>query len=361
MKNGYVGLSKNVSNILYGFAILQMVWGHLFLFEEKVPGWISLATIHGISIERIISVSFSCVSIFAFITGYGMCKKMESQNNFSGGEYSYKEIIINNVKYSIKKYISLMKQVWLVFIIFIPIGIIFFDKKWEFRELILNFWGISSSINKEWWYIRFYICLLLMFPLLDIIYTISKIIIKNEKMIIISIIFLIAVGILYKNTRSLFCFGSYIVFISGYLCARFKIFDDLKVNKITLAISVIAIIVLLISKCVMLFYLGLDQKYDKFMDAYTIPVLICAIVVLYTQTKNSMFWIVISFFGRHSSYIWLTHTFFCYYYLQRIIIMPKYSVLVFSFTLFLATISALALEWLQKKMTKVICEFSRRK
>lgn len=260
-----------------------------------------------------------------------------------------------------EKYISLMKQVWLVFIIFIPIGIIFFNKKWRFRELILNFFGISSSINKEWWYIRFYICLLLMFPLLDIIYIISKTIIKNEKMIIIYIIFLIIVGIFYKNTRSFFCFGSYIVFISGYLCARFKIFDDLKVNKITLAISVIAIIVLLISKCVMLFYLGLEQKYDKFMDAYTIPVLICAIVVLYTHTKNNVFWIMISFLGRHSSYIWLTHTFFCYYYFQRIIIMPRYSVLVFSFTLFLATISALALEWLQKKITKGICEFSRRK
>lgn len=38
---------------------------------------------------------------------------------------------------------------------------------------------------------------------------------------------------------------------------------------------------------------------------------------------------MLSLFGKYSVYIWLVHTFFAYYYFQNIILIPRYSLLIY--------------------------------
>ena len=55
---------------------------------------------------------------------------------------------------------------------------------------------------------------------------------------------------------------------------------------------------------------------------------------------------LLKFIGKYSTYIWLTHTFFGYYYFQKLTFFPEYSWLIFLWCLVLSIVTGMVLEGL---------------
>lgn len=250
-----------------------------------------------------------------------------------------------------------MKYVWMVYILFVPIGIFIYKNTWTWKELILNFFGLSSSINHQWWYIRFYICLLIIFPFIDTIFALIEKIVTKRILFCACIMFMLA-GAFINKTYSMFCLGSYMVFVSGYMCAKFQLLDKIRLSRKKAIASILMIIAIFGFKYWVICIVPLGNTYAKFLDAYTTPLFVYAVTVLYTMSAENKLWSVFSFFGKHSTVIWLTHTFFCYYYWQDIIVLPKLSILVYLWTLLLSSIVAILVEyiinWLETLCKKYI-------
>jgi len=50
----------------------------------------------------------------------------------------------------------------------------------------------------------------------------------------------------------------------------------------------------------------------------------------------------------NTTYIWLVHTFFTYYYFQSFTYAPQYSTLIFIWCMILSTVTGIALDWVDR-------------
>ena len=106
-------ITREKSLYLKCFAILLMLIHHLFTFSDRLPegGYISLFSLQGLTVEQFLGgFGKVCVCIFLFLSGYGLYIS-----------YYQKEITVNSVVQRIFKFYL---QFWVVFIIFIPLGIL---------------------------------------------------------------------------------------------------------------------------------------------------------------------------------------------------------------------------------------------
>lgn len=70
-----VYFEKSDSTFLQGIAILLMVLLHLFAFPERAPEYVSVVNLidkQGQLLTTIATFGHICVSIFVFVSGYGM-------------------------------------------------------------------------------------------------------------------------------------------------------------------------------------------------------------------------------------------------------------------------------------------------
>ncbi|MGL5934398.1 MAG: acyltransferase family protein [Cetobacterium sp.] len=327
-------LSKDDVQLMKGVGILLMVSLHLFGF----PSWLKDGVVYKKIIENI-NLEYTlakfggiCVGLYVFLSGYGMEKK--SKNGIK-----FKECFI--------KVIDLYKIYWTILIPFTFIGVIWFDLKIDLKELALNLFGINPSYNVFVWFIRLYIQLLLLFPI------IKKILDWNYKKAItitLSIylftIFNAGFFYIFQNLKPFretffyellysFCFWQFI-FCNGYLFSKYNLFQkiyewiDMKKIPNVYLISLVTVVVvrILMSKLV-----GKIILFDIFMlDFVFVPILIvCCVGIL----KNSIFKILFLKLGKHSTNIWLMHSYFTLTYFQKFTYSIEYSLLVLIFTFIL--------------------------
>lgn len=157
-------LTRESTKQLKEFAFLLTFAHHLLAFSERVPFGLKLNQ-NFILNETIISLigKFGqiCVPIFMFLGGYGLYASCVSKEK--------DEIKIRNVL--VNKIINLYKSYWKVFLIFVPIGILFFSKQPQFSnadfgssfsdisgyKIISTFLGIECYFNYEWWFFKAYL------------------------------------------------------------------------------------------------------------------------------------------------------------------------------------------------------------
>lgn len=68
---------------------------------------------------------------------------------------------------------------------------------------------------------------------------------------------------------------------------------------------------------------------------------------------------ILAYFGEHSTYIWLTHTFFAYYYFQNLILLPRYSVLIYLWLVVISLLTSIILSGIYHILEKLKCQFMR--
>ena len=151
------------TTLIKGFAILMMLYHHLFAFENRIPAGAHIFapfTVQGQPIAYWIAmIGGLCVQIFMLLSGYGICKSI------SGSAVSLR-------KYLFSRLGKIYSTYWTVFMVFIPIC--FFcgalpvkpNILINFAIMISNFLGVAISYNGEWWFFTTYIMLLLSAPVI---------------------------------------------------------------------------------------------------------------------------------------------------------------------------------------------------
>ncbi|MDD5794747.1 MAG: acyltransferase [Clostridiales bacterium] len=321
------------SKFIKGIAIVLMVMHHLFAFPDRIKNvsYVALLKINNVDIEFIIAqYGKICVSVFLFLSGYGMY------------------YILKNNKRPINRLSKLLINYWTVFILFIPIGFLFFKVPFRVGELILNLLCIKSSYNGEWWFMSMYIVVVSVFIFL---YKISFHL-NNKKPLLYALIgvFTSAFIIVFWNNHKILkgiimviCYeGAY---IEGYLIAKYNLFNKLidkiaKLNKSRFLIRISLIIVVTLS-IIMVNLLYIYDLLILFVFMICTPIFIFNIINIKSKGIVYKAFIIL---GQHSTSIWLIHTFFCYYYFQKIIFLPKFSMLIFAVLMILSLIVSICID-----------------
>lgn len=205
----------------------------------------------------------------------------------------------------------------MVFVCFVPLGFVLNKYPFRLDTIIKSFLGQSYEYNAEWWYIGHYVRLMLLFPLVSLAGTWLG---SKHK-------FLIHFGMLFGLAILLFApeevpwLGFYLVFyyfLEGMYFAGSTWFElGLRIfckNWMRLLMGTGLILTVFVLRT---FGMG---------DYWLVPALVFGFVLL---MKNSIMvryvGSIFLFIGKYSTYIWLTHTFFAYYYFQNVTYAPRYS------------------------------------
>lgn len=79
----------------------------------------------------------------------------------------------------------------------------------------------------------------------------------------------------------------------------------------------------------------------------------CLLICMIANNLNNKLTICLEWFGRRTLFMWLTHSFFCYYYFQEFVFFPKYSLLIFLNLIILTLPCCLILEKLFDQVLKL--------
>ncbi len=158
--------TKDDTLALKGVAVELMLFHHLAAFPDRWPvGFPGFSSLLPGFVEKGYLADFAmngllCVPLFFFLGGYGLyCRR-------AAGRASLAEDIWR-----------LYRRFWRVFFLFIPIGFLFFARSGEginplctrftlsdgrslLRTLLVNLTGYDTSLNGEWWFLGSYLCAL---------------------------------------------------------------------------------------------------------------------------------------------------------------------------------------------------------
>lgn len=341
-----LNFTKQHTQIAKGVAILLMLAHHLFAFPTRIyveQGYISMLSIRGYNIEYLIGVVGKfCIAMYLFLSGYGIYMIIQKKGTFT-------------LKDSFKRVKNMYINYWIVFMIFIPIGFIFFNKNFNIREFILNLLGVSSLYNGEWWFFRLYIELILVVPLLKIVVSdnLFKSLINITGLMMLGIVFriipnikYITSSIIYGDITNLLYYQS--SFCMGYICAKFDIYSEVIKQFIKYKIDNKFVYILLAISVVVIRYI---IRNNEIIDFILAPIFIFAMVnILYNSVVHKLFITL----GKHSTNMWLTHSFFCYEYLQWLVFKPRISILILIFLVILSICSSILVNYIIKSYNIIV-------
>lgn len=351
------GISKEQSKMLQGLAILMMLYHHLFSTPEAlgIP-YYSVLNFGGINIELHMAWFFKiCVAIYAFVSGYGLCRRL-SDFHQKRPEISFVKCVGLEYRLILKQLLGLFLQYWLVFFIFVPIGFIFYGNTFTFSEFILNLLGFSSSYNGAWWYMLFYLKALISLPVIDILFTVFKD--KRSKIvkwIVYGILILVVMfGFIFERdlfyvSLEFFQPAFYLCFLMGFFLSRFHVYEfayKILPEKLLDVLGVLGFIAVIVCRVKMA-----KDASSAGLDFIFIPVFafgFCIILKLIPKI-NGFF----AFFGKYSTFIWLTHVFFYDHYAKKVVMFSKVSTFIYLTLLVLSTLSAILLNLLLSKLINI--------
>ncbi len=353
------GILKEQSKMLQGLAILMMLYHHLFSTPEAlgIP-YRSLLKFGDVNAELRMAWFFKiCVGIYAFVSGYGLCRSLQKKES---GSFFGK--LKNDYVLVIRKLFSFYTQYWLVFILFVPVGFWFFGKTFVLSEFLLNFIGISSTYNGAWWYVLQYLKMLLTLPLVDALFTVfADRKEKITKLVFYGVIFAVLVLLfalsLLEPVIEFFQPAFYLCFLMGYLIARFRLYElawrivVYITKKETLAETVLFILGILAFLLVIICRVKIAKDASSAgLDFIFVPVFGFGFLkILEHLPKVSK---AFAFFGSLSTFIWLTHVFYYDHYMKKAVMATGISAGIYFTLLAISTIGALLLDLLYKTAAK---------
>lgn len=331
-------LSKSEAAMLQAVAVMLMVWHHLFGFPDRIDVPYVLVLDRFFSIETYMAYfGRICIAVFAFVSGYGMRKKAvragQKQSIFS----SYKSVLMQMLKF--------FSRYWVVFFIFLPIGYLLKVYPFDLGGFIKGICGNGVGYNAEWWYVGTYVRMLLLFPVLSWLADLSQKYLPIMSHILMATA--VAAFFLLPASTPYYSFISVLLcFIEGMYFVDSHIFEALQ--------RLLSIRPLLRSAVgLMLFGLVFILRFFGLPDYLTVFLFVFAVVAMLKENIITRFVRpVLLYIGKYSTYIWLTHTFFGYYYFQKLTFFPRYSWLVFLWCMLLSIASGIVMEYLLTWISK---------
>lgn len=153
--------SKDHTNLVKGIATCFLLWHHLFLADNGIFSEITII---------LAQLGKVCVTLFLILSGYGLSE------SFKKNQYGAKDFYKRHL-------IKLYTTYWTIWVIFVPIGVIFWGRSFTYvygsniyLKLLINIGGLQhffgfEGYNATWWFMSLIIMLYLMFPFL---YRLSK-------------------------------------------------------------------------------------------------------------------------------------------------------------------------------------------
>jgi peptidoglycan/LPS O-acetylase OafA/YrhL len=246
-----------------------------------------------------------------------------------------------------KRFVKFYANYWVIFLIFVPIGIFVFERELGIpygggrglKMLFTDLLGINGfqSYNITWWFNRLIIYFYLIFPLL---YFFIK------KWTIPMLIF----GIIIWKLNIPIMFGEAHEWLLHFM---FGIAVALNINKISAFLNrfnrwaVLFATVLVFCGLAYVRNFGIIPQFSGTrVDAF-LAVTISLMVIL---TLRNIPYIrdIIKFLGKHSINIYLIHTFIYYYFFPDFIYSFKYPILIFAALLISSLAVSISIEFLKK-------------
>lgn len=326
-----IHFSRNDTKAIKGIAIVLMLMHHLWTFSERIPLEYTILT-------PVFSFTLNGKEVFTAFGEFG--KICVSMFMFLGGYALYKQCTVEKIGFSLEqKIIKIYSSYWRVFFIYIPMGFLFFSQQvqcteapyhnkyteFNLNKFILNFIGVSSSYNDEWWFLFPYIIVTILgYICIELIKEKKKKSFYTESLLVVCLtIFIVkilpTIGILeiFKNLKSDILFKNIFLwhpatcaFFMGIIMARHNWFEE-KINAISNRYSKIVQCVISTVGMLIVFYLR-TFNYGIYLDIFFAPLfsLFCLMIL-----KNcKVLYIMFVFLGKHSTNIWLIHSFYCYYF-----------------------------------------------
>ncbi|MFA9463687.1 MAG: acyltransferase family protein [Velocimicrobium sp.] len=336
--------SKKDTQIAKGVAILLMVYHHLFAYNRIPKTYIPLLPTVPLDLISVLSkFGTICISIFMLLTGIG---------------FFYVSQALPFKKWRIQHFLRFLFHYWLIFLLFIPVGFLIFHRSFHWNEFFLNFFLLSDSYNMEWWYIRVYLELLLFSPWI-IKYIRQSTILSLSTTLIMSLIgYFLHESCFYVNPfiKELSTFLLWqLFFYLGFQIACHQFFHHLFQFVCKLNLNHLWFSFIILSFCIVVRQEPLIAS--KLKDPILAPLFLFFSV---RMTKQLHLQKLIAYFGKHSLNIWLTHTFFCYYYLTNIVLLPHISILIFIWLLLLSLLSSHIINGIEEQLKKGLKKWKKK-
>lgn len=340
------GLTKFDSLALKGIAILMMLFHHLYStldrFENYTVDFSPFAQSSVVSVSLFFKI---CVSIFAFITGYGLLKSIAKTS------LNRKD----TTKWCLTRLIKTMSGFWLIYVLaFIvtmiidqrPIQVYFDGSRAKgILYVLLDFLGLANlfdtpTLNSTWWYMSAAIVFILIIP---IIHALSK------KVGYIPVILAIVALPRLLNTDypgGVDAYSFILPVVFGMMFAEYDIFEHISAklprNKIWAYVISFVVFGGLSIACYILFRVYPQHKGWEFNYGIAPVIVIC--FVRYCILRIPGIKQVLGFLGKHSMTIFLTHTFIRGIYLNDLVYSFGNFMLIYVVLLALSVILAVVID-----------------
>lgn len=323
-----IAFSSADTKAIKGFALILMLFHHLVALPDRVPvgfeGFTSLIPQLASSgyLQKFALAGTICLPMFFFLGGYGLYIRWKKPG------FSLTGSLLN-----------LLQRYWKVFFVFVPIALLFFRRSGEginplaamyslahpselLSQLIANFATLSYSLNPEWWFLNTYLCTMVV----GYLYCRATRKVQNfwSELFLVLVLSLLTSHI-FPGIGSIPAFASLQddLFFSRFLCLTYRAmpffvgivfakYDGLrKLKAMLLRLPCPALVSLA----------GIGAIYWSWM--YTLPysaaLFFCPVLIAMLSTLLDSLTPVkklFGFLGRHSTNIWLIHSFYCYYFLE---------------------------------------------
>lgn len=329
-------ISKEEAGMLQAVAVMLMVFHHLFGFPHRIHVPYVLVLDGFAHIETLLSYfGRICIAMFAFCSGYGLQKRTLTADT-SPSEY---------LRGTVNRLWSFYRRLWLVALVFIPLGyglqVYAFQGETFWKTLL----ALSCEYNEEWWYASDYVSFVILFPALSILMNVGA---KKCPWLVHACM---AVCLLAETFREALVPMQYVTpvlifFLEGMYFVTFGWFEKLErilrermrgLLGIALCAGVFVLRTLLVPDCLL------------------VPGMIMGVTLIVKNARIRK-WLgpALGFVGKYSTYIWLTHTFFAYYYFQEITFFPRYSPLIFLWCMGLSIGVGIVGEWIQSGLDALL-------
>ena len=349
---------------LKGIALLFLMFHHLF-GVEYLSGW--RAIIPGTEgADYVIGASGKiCLAIFLFCSGYGLYKS-----------YISKEA--PKKAYILQRLVKTLIPYWIVMLI--TVIYLVFAGKFEPKYIPVNLFALIHDDNILYvsfsWFIKLYILLILLLPLIKLIERKWK---KNALIdILIYVALPFAVAVIFGNhmdesrfvdlpsyllSTVLFLLAWLPLFSIGMLFAKYgtykrvRGFADRFPKVLVIALSVLILANMIYLRFIVNTMAGDSVIYHCCMaDVFFGPVFVCMLLLIMDNMKHLSRY-VIPFIGRNSVFYWLLSGIFFHNTIELsfLITWPKITVLIYIWTMILLTPFVFASSFISGKLVKLIC------
>lgn len=323
-----------------GIAIILMLIHHLFTWGQA--DYISISNIvlpNNLTIEGFFGVFGKlCVTLYLFLSGYGFSSKYFKKTNYL---LSVHERLVTAWK--------VYRKYALVLMIFLPYGFIDEIYSYDIKSILINLTGFNTSYNKECWFLLVYI-LIVIFVLPELVKIQNN---NQEKWAMISSLGIIVAGYSlrfvivhspiawFRDTRLFFNLYYFMLsqfaFVLGWMCKRWHFFERLEQINIRWPIWIVSMAIIMVVKVYCPGGMFLDTILTPFFVA------LCLKALKYTNFIDCGFMAL----GKHSTYMWMTHTFFAFYYASAFIYGFKYPIFIIVALVAVSFATSCVLNWIE--------------